>query len=174
MVRRTWPDFSKRGYGLANVAETLGIKYKAHDALEDARCAGEILKRAIAETGLAAEDWLKRVELPIDSTHGAAVICRDGNTEGPLHGEKIVFTGSLSVLRREAADAAAAAGCQVDAGVTKQTTLLVVGDQDIRKLAGHEKSSKHLKAEKLIENGQHIRILCETDFWHILQAEWRN
>jgi len=41
---------------------------------------------------------------------------------------------------------------------------LVVGDEDARLLAGHEKTSKHRKAEELIKNGQPIRILRETDF----------
>jgi len=48
--------------------------------------------------------------------------------------------------------------------VTKNTTLLVVGDQDISKLAGKNKSSKHLKAEQLISKGQLIRIIKESDF----------
>jgi DNA polymerase-3 subunit epsilon len=48
--------------------------------------------------------------------------------------------------------------------VTKKTTLLVVGDQDIKKLGGNEKSSKHRKAEELIQQGHAIRILCESDF----------
>jgi DNA polymerase-3 subunit epsilon len=69
--------------------------------------------------------------------------------------------------RREAADAAAAAGCRVDEGVTKHTTMLVVGDQDLKRLAGHEKSSKHTKAEMLIQKGQPIRILGEGDFMRI-------
>jgi len=71
------------------------------------------------------------------------------------------------MLRAEAADAASAAGCEVDSGVTSRTTLLVVGDQDIRRLAGHEKSSKHRKAEELISEGQKIRIIGESDFQHL-------
>jgi DNA polymerase-3 subunit epsilon len=66
--------------------------------------------------------------------------------------------------RREAADLAATAGCTVESGVTKATTLLVIGDQDVRRLAGHEKSSKHRKAEACIESGQRIRIVRESDF----------
>lgn len=54
------------------------------------------------------------------------------------------------------------------ASVNKKTTLLVVGDQDIRKLAGHKKSSKHRKAESLILVGQHLRILSESDFANLL------
>lgn len=66
--------------------------------------------------------------------------------------------------RREAADRAAEAGADVLPGVTKKTTLLVVGDQDIAKLNGQEKSSKRMKAEALIAAGQPIRIIGETDF----------
>ena len=70
----------------------------------------------------------------------------------------------MEIPRREAADLAASIGCTVAAGVTKKTTLLVVGDQDITRLAGKEKSSKHIKAEQLIKKGQSIRILKESDF----------
>jgi DNA polymerase-3 subunit epsilon len=166
VVRRAWPEFSKTGYGLSNVAAHFGIAYQAHDALEDARCAGLLLLRAIAETGLGLEQWLTRVTQPIDPTGPSHR--RDGNPDGELFGEVLVFTGSLSVPRREASDTAALAGCRVDGGVTKHTTLLIVGDQDLRKLAGHEKSSKQVKAEQLICQGQSIRILGESDFMRIV------
>ena len=70
----------------------------------------------------------------------------------------------LSMPRREAAELAAAIGCQVASGITKETTILVVGDQDVKRLAGHQKSSKHRKAEKLALQGASIRILRESDF----------
>jgi DNA polymerase III subunit epsilon len=171
VVRRAWPQFARSGYGLSNVAQHFGIAYQAHDALEDARCAGLILLRAIAETGLGLEEWLVRVTQPIGAVstkHGGIEIERDGNPDGEMGGEVLVFTGALSISRREAADAAAAVGCEVDAGVTKRTTMLVVGDQDLRRLAGHEKSSKHIKAEELIHKGQRIRILGESDFMRIV------
>jgi DNA polymerase III subunit epsilon len=59
---------------------------------------------------------------------------------------------------------AARAGCEIKNSVTKSTTLLVVGDQDIRRLAGNDKSSKQRKAEELIAKGAPIRILSESDF----------
>ncbi|MBA3314223.1 MAG: transposase [Planctomycetaceae bacterium] len=166
VVRRTWPDLSQRGYGLANVAERLGIEFQHHNAQEDARAAGEILVRAIQTTGHTLVEWLERVKRPItaSSNWSTTRISRDGNPEGPLFGEVLVFTGAMLMPRREAADLAAALGCEVAASVTKSTTLLVVGDQDIRMLLGHEKSSKHRKAEALISKGQPIRVLRETDF----------
>ena len=49
--------------------------------------------------------------------------------------------------------------------------MLVVGDQDIEKLAGHDKSSKHRKAEQLIAKGQLIRIVGEADFMRLTEAD---
>lgn len=164
VVRRAWPDkYATHGYGLANVAADLGITFKHHDAGEDARAAAEIVLRACEATEMDIEAWLARVQQPI-FPESAAPIRREGNPEGPLFGESLVFTGALEIPRREAADLAAAAGCNVESGVTKKTTLLVVGDHDVTKLAGHNKSSKHRKAETLIAKGQPIRILRETDF----------
>jgi DNA polymerase-3 subunit epsilon len=65
VVRMAWPQFSRSGYGLTNVAKYFGIEYRAHDALEDARCAGLLLLRAVAETGLSPEQWLVRAAQPI-------------------------------------------------------------------------------------------------------------
>jgi DNA polymerase-3 subunit epsilon len=175
VVRIAWPQFAKSGYGLSNVAAHFGIEYQAHDALDDARCAGLLLLRAIAETGLSPEQWIARANQPIHYSSYEhpfrewPISCkRDGNPEGELLGEVIVFTGSLSVPRQDAADLAAEAGCRVEDGVTKHTTMLVVGDQDLRILADHEKSTKHIKAERLIEKGQSIRILRESDFMRIV------
>lgn len=170
VVRRAWPQFARSGYGLSNVAANFGIEYGAHDALEDARCAGLLLLRAVVETGLSPEQWLVRVTLPISTSADIQPHPnrRDGNPDGELFGETLVFTGALSIPRSQAANVAAAAGCKVEDSVTKHTTMLVVGDQDLRRLAGHEKSSKHLKAERLIAQGQHIRILGESDFLQIV------
>jgi len=166
--RRAWTQFAYRGYGLANVAGELGIKFCHHDALEDARAAGEILMRAVRDTGINVQEWISRVNQPIFGA-GDYKITRDGAPDGSLFGEVVVFTGALSIPRREAADMAASIGCDVGENVTQNTTLLVVGDQDIRKLAGHEKSSKHRKAEQFIAQGQLIRILGEKDFLKIVE-----
>ena len=164
VVRRAWPAFAQKGYGLANVTKHLNIQFQHHNAKEDARAAGEVLLRAMVETGFTVEQWLDRAAKPISTAPGS----RPGNPDGPLFGEKLVFTGALSMPRREATDLAAAAGCEVDSGVTKHTTVLVVGDQDIARLSGHERSSKHRKAEELMAQGQGIRIIGESDFRRLL------
>jgi DNA polymerase-3 subunit epsilon len=161
VARHAWTEFATGGYGLKNVCDTLGYQFGHHDALEDAKAAGHIILAAINKTGLDLEGWLQRVG---QGTSTRRDIARDGNPEGQLFGEVLVFTGALATPRREAAEMAAKMGCTVAEGVNKKTTILVVGDQDIRVLAGKEKSSKHIKAESLIAKGQPIRILVESDF----------
>lgn len=168
VARRAWPQFSNKGYGLANLTEKLDIQFQHHDALEDAIACGKIFALAVEKTGLTPSQWLDRVKSPI-SPDSSGPIQRSGAEDGPLYGERLVFTGSLSITRSQAADLAATAGCDVDPGVTKKTTLLVVGDQDIKRLAGHQISSKHQKAVDLIKTGQALRILGESDFLKLLK-----
>ncbi|MDX0463428.1 transposase [Sinorhizobium medicae] len=163
VARRAWSQFASSGYGLANLAREFGISFKHHDALDDARTCGVILCRAIHETGLTLDEWVNRCKLGISEPANGREK-RSGDGDGPLLGETLVFTGALSIPRKEAADLAHYAGGRVDPGVTRETTILVVGDQDLDKLAGRAKSSKHRKAEQLAAAGQTIRFLAETDF----------
>jgi DNA polymerase-3 subunit epsilon len=167
VARRAWQEFAQSGYGRRNLCGVLGYEFVHHDALEDAKASAHVLLAAITKTGLDLDRWLRRVEQPIVEGGG---IAREGNQEGPLYGEVLVFTGSLVIPRREAADMAARIGCTVAEAVNKKTTMLVVGDQDIRKLAGQEKSTKHRKAEDLTLKGQSIRIFRETDFKELVSS----
>lgn len=167
VVRRVWSQFTRSGYGLANVTNFLGYEFKHHDALEDAKAAGHIVLAAMLESGLDIEALVRWASLPV-SPEGSR-IRKDGDPDGPLYGERLVFTGALRMPRREAADLAARLGCTVLPGVTKKTTLLVVGDQDLDRLAGHEKSRKHRRAEELIGQGIPIRILKEGDFRRLME-----
>jgi len=171
IVRRTWENFAYKGYGLANVAQYLNINFEHHDALEDAKTAAKIVRHACEKTGFSIEDWLSRINHPISDGYKSSKISLKGDSEGPLYGESLVFTGSLFLPRKEAAKIAADLGCNVKSNVSKKTTLLVVGTQDNTKLAGYKKSSKHRKAEKLIENGTPIQILSEKDFVEMCNNE---
>ncbi len=162
VARRTWEECAWSGYGLANVCKIIGYEFKHHDALEDAKASGQVLIAAINKSGLDTNAWLKKTSQPINPS--GLTVNRDGNPEGEMYGEILVFTGALEIPRRDAADLAVRIGCTVDPSVTKKTTLLVVGDQDVTKLAGKDKSSKHLKAEQLIAKGFNIRIIKESDF----------
>ena len=171
VARRTWEDCARSGYGLRNLCDRIGYTFQHHNALEDAKAAGQILLVAIAESGFDLEQTFERATQPISPKARSAGRTRvEGNRDGPLFGEVVVFTGSLDLPREDAATLAAQLGCDVAPNVTKTTTLLVVGDTDIRRLAGHEKSMKHRKAEQLISAGISIRIITESGFRHLVAS----
>lgn len=176
IAKRVWPHFKGNGgHGLAHLCENFDIRFTHHDAAEDARAAGIIIQKAIAESKVSFASWLgdlgyrstledavpRRIRPPLYANQKVAVAGVDG---GPMDGETIVFTGSLTVPRSEAAQLASAAGCDVEDSVNKRTTILVVGDQDLRSTKGQEKSSKHRKVETMIAKGAVVRIVRESDF----------
>ena len=68
VVRKTWTQFSRRGYKLDNITEYLGITFQHHDALEDAHAAAQVLLRAIEETGVSVEEWYVRTAVGLPAT----------------------------------------------------------------------------------------------------------
>jgi DNA polymerase-3 subunit epsilon len=171
VARRAWPSLADdgRGYGLARLAAEFSIEFQHHDAAEDARAAGLLMLRAMNDSGLDLVQWVRRVEAPIDGSEPGRH-AREGSGSGPLLGEVVVFTGKLDISRETAAQLASAAGCQVADTVSQRSTILVVGDQDLRVTKGQEKSSKHRKAEALIAKGCAIKIVGESDFKRLINA----
>lgn len=131
---------------------------------------------AIEKTGYDITQWLDRVEKPINFEKNSSkakeykAIAQEGNPEGDLYGEVIVFTGKLSINRQKAAAVASELGCKVSTRVNKETTILVVGAQNISTLSYDNKSSKHRKAEKLILEGHNIKIISENDFKSFMET----
>ena len=167
MARRAWPEFKGNGgHGLANLKAELGLEFQHHDAEEDARAAAQVVLLAEKRTGhsfqeLAASKSRSKRRYP-------KAVSLEGNSVGPLLGHVACFTGSLSISRTEAAKIAAQAGISVRPSVSTQTTLLIVGDQDLGLTNGHAKSSKHRKAEELRGAGQTLRIIGESEFLKLL------
>ena len=58
IARRAWPERYGHRWSLAVIADGLGIAFRHHDAVEDARAAGEIVLRACLHTGLDIDGWL--------------------------------------------------------------------------------------------------------------------
>ncbi len=161
IARRAWPELKGNGgHGLANLKRTLNLQFHHHDAGEDARAAAMVVLHAELHLRLPFEELVK----PVSRKSYAAPITVDGNPKGALAGSVVVFTGALGMSRNEAAELASRAGMSVKPSVTKETTHLVVGDQDLSVLAGHSKSSKHRKAEDMQSAGHPIRIIGESSF----------
>jgi len=181
VARRAWPDQSDQGgYGLGSLTAFLDIRFKHHDALEDARAAARVMLAACQARDCSAAEWLREVtaangrerrpsdpsnaiEPQTDSIHSLAELQNDW-------GEVIVvFTGEFSTSQNQAKARAIGAGCTVRDSVTKKTTVLVVGMQSRNALNGHEKSTKQRKAEALAAKGQSIAVLSEPDFWELIR-----
>lgn len=173
VVRRAWPDrYSRSGFGLAEVSEFLGVSLENHhNAIDDARAAGQIFALACLEADVAAMEWLDVVRRRVAADARVTIKDMAVNADGFLFGESVAFTGALSMTRVAAAQFAAELGCTPQAGVTKKTTILVVGEQEFHKLGGHEKSSKLRRAEELNASGSEIRIVGEADFMRMINLE---
>lgn len=194
MSRRWFPGWPTYALSYAvrhlDLAESCGDAGH-HNALWDARAAAHIalagLKSAGVDTWQAAAD-AAHVALGSASaalyrgcgsrwSHDSAAIrpVRDPGKEvdpdHPLHEVSVCFTGTLSHLsRREAAQLVVDTGGEFTPNVTKKTDLLVVGQQDLEKLAGHTVSSKMRKAATMAADGHHIEIIDERDLHKLLMT----
>lgn len=56
VARRAWPGLPN--HKLGTLARHLGLTHRHHDALSDARAAGQVILHAIEQTGVALADWL--------------------------------------------------------------------------------------------------------------------
>jgi DNA polymerase-3 subunit epsilon len=90
-----------------------------------------------------------------------------------VYGKRIVFTGELSSMTRvEAWKMIGALGGVPQRGITRETNLLVMGDQDLGVLrVGETRSAKFREAEKRKGDGQNIEVMSEVDFLAYLEPE---
>ena len=176
-ARRAWPGLPS--YRLADLA-TMGklSNDDNHRALGDCKRAAIIFTAATSTLGqkirwstpLMEQDNAHRTNgspLNARKLQHEQTAPKHGDPNGALHGEIVVFTGELSIPRSRAVEIAARAGCEVHAGITKHTTILVAGVRDVSLFDGKEKSDKYSKAESLMRHGQAIRILTEAEFMQL-------
>lgn len=165
IAQQAWPEFKgKGGHGLGHLKERLVLSFQHHDAAEDAKAAAMVVLLAEEKTGENFTELAKGAKRNSGQLKHQKSVAIEGRQGGALFGHVGCFTGQLSMSRTEAATIAAGAGITVKAGVSKKVTLLIVGDQDLTLLNGHDKSTKHRRAEELIAEGHEIRIISETEF----------
>jgi DNA polymerase III epsilon subunit-like protein len=177
-------------YSLPYVAAELNVALgKHHDALSDAKAAAgimiELCKRSHAND---VDSFLESVsvkwgKISEGNWSGSTVRQRYIRNELPLprttadkdhflFGQHVVITGALpsGILRSRAQERIAYFGATPQENVTKETSLLVVGDIDPHRLApGSAISSKMKKAIKLQSEGQAIEIMAGFDFLPLLE-----
>jgi DNA polymerase-3 subunit epsilon len=175
-------------YSLPYVAAELEIDLgNHHDALSDARVAAQIMialcqrssqenlsslldSLAIRWGTISEGNW--RGSTAKELRIGLPAPRSEANPDHFLFGKHVVLTGALpsGVIRRDAQDRIAYFGGFPQENVTKETSLLVIGDLDPRMLApGASMSSKMKKAIKLQSAGQDIELISGVDFLPLLE-----
>lgn len=175
VVRRTWDQFSRKGYGLKNVAKFLGIDFNHHDACEDAVAAGLIFVEACKQTSNDIEKWAKEVEKKrftersersspqkITGDLLKQELTDDMDAGNPFYNKKVVISGVYATWpdRKDLAVLLKGLGADIDSGVGAHTNILCAG--------GGVGPSKLEKMEKNIEAGKDAQILTEPELLEIL------
>lgn len=89
----------------------------------------------------------------------------------PLLGQKIVFTGELSIARKDAMQLAVDAGALLRTSVSSKTDILVVGKQDLSVVGADGMSTKHEKAQEINASGKgSIKIVNEAEFMLMISS----
>jgi len=178
-AKKVWPTLYN--HKLSTVADHLGISFKHHDALEDARAAAKVTLAALKSSqtdSLEVLSDMHNLQLGvqnIDSYTAAGVKKRKAAVKKitpkvmekshPFYGAAIVFTGKLQTMTRaEASRQVTSCGGDCKNAVTKETDYLVIGDYDLTSFSEIFNSMKMMKAEELLNKGYPIKIIGESDF----------
>ena len=163
--KKAYPEC--KNYKLKTIAEYLSVAYEnAHRGLTDCKitfncfdiCKNYIITNNIDLSPSAA------IDLRTISTDNTAF-----DTEHPLYGAYCVFTGTLDKMtRKEAAQIAVDFGAHCENNVTKKSNYLILGNNDFCKSIKNGKSNKQKKAEKLIQQGQDLKIITENIFYDMI------
>lgn len=180
-------SYTLPSYRLNAMADYFNIdNLNHHNALSDAKTAGQIVNRILKDKNKTLEELLNdlrytfgilnnkgfiRKDLPHNSLkHYDLKIDTSLHDKSHVFYEKnLCFTGSLQrFTRREIAQKVTDIGATFQTGVNKKTNYLVVGDlENLEKSTGKQKSSKIIKAEKLSAENQEIEIISEIDFYKL-------
>ena len=173
-------------YKLKTLTKELNIKLEHHNALSDAKASGLILGYLLSANSYSdIDEFLYNYHYNKTGLHGQYGFNRQlkgdyksnliyqpteeekalMNPDHYFYGLYFCFTGKLErMTRKEANTMVALTGGIPEQSVTKNTNILVVGEQDWRVVGESGLSSKMKKAQSLLENGQNIEIMTEDDF----------
>ena len=155
---------------LKDLKEYFSIDGVQHRALNDCQITHTVLSKLldyIQENNVDLERYLHPKRFDLTSLTGDVTLNDPSN---PLYGKHCVFTGKLQrFVRKDAAQIVCNIGGCCDNSVTKKTNFLIIGGLDDIPLVKDGKSTKMKKAEKLILDGQDLKILSESTFYDLIE-----
>lgn len=90
------------------------------------------------------------------------------DNENELKDKNCIITGNLSKMTKKTAnEIILQCGGTIQKSLNKKVNVVIIGKNPY----GDKKTSKHLKAEEKIENGQNIRLIEENEFYQIINLE---
>lgn len=112
LVRRSWMQFSTKGYGVEDMADFLQIKYTPHNAASDCYATAKIIEKACQIKSYSIEDWVEELSRPskrersprtYDTSQkiGGELLKAPNlddvhNKENPFYGKKVVISGTYA------------------------------------------------------------------------------
>lgn len=174
IARNLFPEFAH--HRLKDLAEYFNIDYSnAHRALFDCEltnyCFVQFKKIILNKYG-DIDTYINNFHINTSKKkkyieYLPPVITAD--TSNPFYDKICVFTGSLEkLLRQDAMRIVEQLGGQCGTSVTKKTNYLILGNNSFCTEIKDGKSSKHKKAELLIEQGQDLQIISENTFYDMI------
>ena len=188
MARLFWPD--RISYGLSTLSAEFGINLDHHDPVSDATAAAHLallmcdrakaksLTDAAAKIGYHLRQFSDRIgssnisefssNLLEAATRAKERLAGHGPVENTifLKGKNILFTGTLSLMKRkEAEKLASEAGASIEKSLNNRIDYLIVGIQNRNIVGADGLSSKMKKAEELAAKGHKIEMIDEEEFY---------
>lgn len=170
-ARKLYPELDH--HRLSDLCAYLSLSDYAHRSIADCIATKELYdacKATIAEKGLRIENlWSKSHGGKGYDIHSITPNVVEINEDSYFYGRHTVFTGKLErMVRQDAMQIVVNLGGILDKGVTKETNILILGNNDYNAILKGDKSAKHKKAEKLKLEGQDIEIIDEFTFYDLL------
>ena len=89
-----------------------------------------------------------------------------------FYNKRVCFTGKMDFLtKKDAAQIITNLGAHIQKDVDHNTNVLILGNLEYQQRRFNDKSSKHKKAELLIEHNINIEILTERSFLELIDEE---
>lgn len=182
LVRRTWSEYSKSGYGLENMTGVLKIDYNSHNAASDAFATAKIIYLASVKKEIfSIEDWIEELKTKSRKNRNnyfnydqsqkisgdlteAPDLNSIENKDNYFFGKKVVVSGTYDNWpdRKELAKILKDLGADIDTNIGKKTNVLCAGDG-----VGPKKIEK---MQLKISQGDNAEIIDEEKIVSILES----